>query len=159
MMGYWGNDTATLKSSRNLWFHTGDHGHRDEDDFYFFRPGDRLDPPARGERVGLGGRSACWRCHPDLLESAVYGVASPIGGQEVMAADRPQARRERRRPKRCSTSARTGWRTSPSRATCGSWTSLPKSHAQRILKQELKAEGIEVEGVWDRESVGYKVHR
>ena len=37
--------------------------------------------------------------------------------------------------------------------------SLPKSHAQRILKQELKTEGIEVEGVWDRESVGYKVHR
>ena len=37
--------------------------------------------------------------------------------------------------------------------------SLPKSHAQRILKQELKAEGSEVDGVWDRESVGYKVRR
>ncbi len=37
--------------------------------------------------------------------------------------------------------------------------SLPKSHAQRILKQELKAEGIEADGVWDRETVGYKVRR
>jgi crotonobetaine/carnitine-CoA ligase len=37
--------------------------------------------------------------------------------------------------------------------------SLPKSHAQRILKQELKAEGAEADGVWDREAVGYKVHR
>jgi crotonobetaine/carnitine-CoA ligase len=37
--------------------------------------------------------------------------------------------------------------------------SLPKSHAQRILKQELKAEGSEADGVWDRESVGYKVRR
>ena len=37
--------------------------------------------------------------------------------------------------------------------------SLPRSHAQRILKQELKAEGIEAEGVWDRETVGYKVRR
>jgi crotonobetaine/carnitine-CoA ligase len=37
--------------------------------------------------------------------------------------------------------------------------SLPKSHAQRILKQELKAEGTEADGVWDRESVGYKVRR
>jgi crotonobetaine/carnitine-CoA ligase len=36
---------------------------------------------------------------------------------------------------------------------------LPKSHAQRILKQELKAEGIEADGVWDRESVGYQVQR
>ncbi|MGB0093134.1 MAG: hypothetical protein WBP81_11460 [Solirubrobacteraceae bacterium] len=37
--------------------------------------------------------------------------------------------------------------------------SLPKSHVQRILKQELKAEGIEAEGVWDREMVGYRVRR
>ena len=37
--------------------------------------------------------------------------------------------------------------------------SLPKSHAQRILKQELNAEGTEADGVWDRESVGYKVRR
>jgi crotonobetaine/carnitine-CoA ligase len=37
--------------------------------------------------------------------------------------------------------------------------SLHKSHAQRILKQELTAEGIEADGVWDRETVGYKVRR
>jgi crotonobetaine/carnitine-CoA ligase len=36
---------------------------------------------------------------------------------------------------------------------------LPKSHAQRILKQELKAEGIDIADVWDRETVGYQVHR
>jgi crotonobetaine/carnitine-CoA ligase len=36
---------------------------------------------------------------------------------------------------------------------------LPKSHAQRILKQELKADGTEADGVWDREDVGYKVKR
>jgi carnitine-CoA ligase len=37
--------------------------------------------------------------------------------------------------------------------------SLPKSHAQPILKQELKAEGTEADGVWDRESAGYKIRR
>lgn len=37
--------------------------------------------------------------------------------------------------------------------------SLPKSHAQRILKQELKAEGLEADDVWDRDSVGYQVRR
>ena len=36
---------------------------------------------------------------------------------------------------------------------------LPKSHAQRILKQELKAEGVDAPGVWDRESAGYEVRR
>jgi crotonobetaine/carnitine-CoA ligase len=37
--------------------------------------------------------------------------------------------------------------------------SLPKSHAQRILKQELKSEGVQADGVWDRETVGYQVQR
>src|SRR5581483_6377108 len=31
---------------------------------------------------------------------------------------------------------------------------LPKSHAQRILKHELKAEGTEAPGVWDSETEG-----
>jgi hypothetical protein len=36
---------------------------------------------------------------------------------------------------------------------------LPRSHAQRVLKHELKAEGTEAPGVWDRESVGYAIRR
>ena len=36
---------------------------------------------------------------------------------------------------------------------------LPRSHAQRVLKPELKAAGTEAEGVWDREAVGYVVQR
>jgi crotonobetaine/carnitine-CoA ligase len=36
---------------------------------------------------------------------------------------------------------------------------LPKSHAQRMLKQELKEEGIDAPGVWDREAAGYEVRR
>jgi crotonobetaine/carnitine-CoA ligase len=36
---------------------------------------------------------------------------------------------------------------------------LPRSHAQRVLKPELKAAGAEAPGVWDREAVGYVVQR
>jgi hypothetical protein len=36
---------------------------------------------------------------------------------------------------------------------------LPRQHAQRVLKQELKADGPEAPGVWDREAVGYVVQR
>ena len=96
--------------------------------------------------------------HSGLLESAVYGVPSPIGGQEVMAA----------------IVLKPGTTLAPEEILdfCTDKMphfavprylrfvdSLPKSHAQRILKQELKAEGIEGEGVWDRETVGYKVRR
>ena len=158
MAGYWRNDSATLKSIRNLWFHTGDHGHRDEDDFYFFRVRETDSIRRRGENISAWEVERVLAQHPELLESAVYGVPSPIGGQEVMAAIV-------RKP---------GSTVGPEEILdfCQDrmphfavpryvrfLDSLPKSHAQRILKQELKATGIEAEGVWDRETVGYKVHR
>jgi crotonobetaine/carnitine-CoA ligase len=158
MMGYWGNDSATLKSIRNLWFHTGDHGHRDEDGFYFFRVRESDSIRRRGENVSAWEIEQVLALHPDLLESAAYGVPSPIGGQEVMVA----------------IVCKSGTSVAPEEVLdfCQDKMphfavpryvrfvdELPRSHAQRVLKHELKAEGIEAEGVWDRESVGYKVHR
>jgi crotonobetaine/carnitine-CoA ligase len=158
MSGYYNNDSATLKSIRNLWFHTGDHGHRDADDFYYFRARETDSIRRRGENISAWEVERVLALHPELLESAVYGVPSPIGGQEVMAAIvlKPGA-------------------DLPPEAILDFCTdkmphfavprylrfvdSLPKSHAQRILKQELKAEGTEAQGVWDRETVGYKVRR
>jgi crotonobetaine/carnitine-CoA ligase len=158
MMGYWGNDTATLKSMRNLWFHTGDHGTRDEDGFYFFRVRETDSIRRRGENVSAWEIERVLAMHEDLLETAAYGVASPIGGQEVMVA----------------IVLRDGASVTPEAVLdfCQGKMphfavpryvrfveELPKSHAQRILKHQLKAEGIEGHGVWDRESVGYQVQR
>jgi crotonobetaine/carnitine-CoA ligase len=36
---------------------------------------------------------------------------------------------------------------------------LPRSHAQRVLKGELKSAGVDAPGVWDREAAGYVVAR
>ena len=158
MAGYWNNESATLKSMRNLWFHTGDHGHRDEDDFHYFRVRETDSIRRRGENVSAWEVERILALHPELLESAVYAVPSPIGGQEVMAAIV-------RKP---------GSSVTPEAVLdfCQDRMShfavpryvrfvdaLPKSHAQRILKQELKAEGIDIADVWDRETVGYQVHR
>ncbi len=158
MMGYWNNDSATLRSIRNLWFHTGDMGHRDEDGFYYFRVRETDSIRRRGENVSAWEIEQVLALHPDLLESAAYGVASPIGGQEVMVA----------------IALKSGASVAPEEVLdfCQDKMphfavpryvrfvdELPKSHAQRILKHELKAEGIEAEGVWDRESVGYEVRR
>jgi crotonobetaine/carnitine-CoA ligase len=158
MAGYWGNDSATLRSIRNLWFHTGDHGHRDEDDFYFFRVRETDSIRRRGENISAWEVERVLALHPDLLESAVYGVPSPIGGQEVMAAivlkpDRSVA------PAALLDFCQDKMPHFAVPRYVRFVDELPKSHAQRILKHELKAEGIEVEGVWDRETIGYKVHR
>ncbi len=158
MAGYWDNDSATLKSMRNLWFHTGDHGYRDEDEFFFFKARETDSIRRRGENVSAWEVERVLALHPELLESAVYGVPSPIGGQEVMAAIvttpdsslTPEAVLDFCQGKLSHFAIPRYLRFVDS---------LPKSHAQRILKQELKAEGTEAEGVWDRESVGYKVVR
>lgn len=158
MAGYWNNDSATLKSIRNLWFHTGDHGYRDDDGFFFFKARETDSIRRRGENVSAWEVERVLALHEEVLESAVYGVPSALGGQEVMAA----------------IVLKPGSTLSPE-AILDFCTermahfavprylrfvdALPKSHAQRILKQELKAEGVEADGVWDRESVGYKVRR
>jgi crotonobetaine/carnitine-CoA ligase len=158
MTGYWNNDRATLKSIRNLWFHTGDHGHRDSDGFFYFRVRETDSIRRRGENVSAWEVERVLALHEDVLESAVYGVPSPIGGQEVMAAIvlkpgstlAPEALLDFCSERMAHFSVPRYLRFVDT---------LPKSHAQRILKQELKAEGAEADGVWDRESVGYKVRR
>ncbi|MGB0093133.1 MAG: AMP-binding protein [Solirubrobacteraceae bacterium] len=81
MAGYWGNDSATLKSIRNLWIHTGDHGHRDEDDFYFFRVRETDSIRRRGENISAWEVERVLAQHPELLESAVYGVPCRSAGR------------------------------------------------------------------------------
>jgi crotonobetaine/carnitine-CoA ligase len=158
MAGYWNNDSATLKSIRNLWFHTGDHGHSDAEGFFYFRVRETDSIRRRGENVSAWEVERVLALHEEVLESAVYGVPSPIGGQEVMAAIvlkpgstlAPEALLDFCTERMAHFAVPRYLRFVDS---------LPKSHAQRILKQELKAEGAEADGVWDRESVGYKVRR
>jgi crotonobetaine/carnitine-CoA ligase len=158
MAGYWNNDSATLKSIRNLWFHTGDHGYRDADGFFFFKARETDSIRRRGENVSAWEVERVLALHDEVLESAVYAVPSPLGGQEVMAAIvlkpgstlAPEALLDFCNERMAHFAVPRYLRFVDS---------LPKSHAQRILKQELKAEGTEVDGVWDRESVGYKVRR
>jgi carnitine-CoA ligase len=158
MAGYWSNDSATLKSIRNLWFHTGDHGHRDAEGFFWFKARETDSIRRRGENISAWEVERVLALHSEVLESAAYGVASPIGGQEVMAAIvlqpgsdlSPEAILDFCQDKMPHFAVPRYLRFVDT---------LPKSHAQRTLKQELKAEGTEADGVWDRETVGYKVQR
>ena len=86
MERYWGNDAATLDSMRNLWFHTGDNAYRDEDGYFWFVARGTDSIRRRGENVSAWEVERVLADHPELLEAAVYGVPSELGGQEVMVA-------------------------------------------------------------------------
>ena len=158
MERYWGNDAATLALMRNLWFHTGDYARQDRDGFIWFLERATDSIRRRGENVSAWEVERVVADHPDLLEAAVYGVPSDVGGEEIMVAVVPRPGVE------VTPEALLDFCTGkmPHFAIpryVRTMDRLPRNHAQRVLKKELKAAGIDADGVWDREAVGYVVQR
>lgn len=85
MLGYWNRITETQKVLQNGWFHTGDLGRMDEDNYFYIV--DRLKDminvsgfkvyPSEVERVILE--------HPSVVEAAVYGMSDRLKGEVVNA--------------------------------------------------------------------------
>lgn len=74
--GYFNDPEATLQVWRNLWYHTGDLGRRDEDDQWYFV--DR-----KADFIRFGGRNissfaveAAVGAHPAVLQCAAHGITS-----------------------------------------------------------------------------------
>jgi hypothetical protein len=84
--GYYRREADTVEAWRNLWFHTGDRGTRDEDGFLFFL--DRMKDciRRRGENISTWEVESAVNTHEAVLESAAYGVASELSESEVMIA-------------------------------------------------------------------------
>lgn len=84
--GYYKMPEETLHRFRNLWFHTGDRGQFDDAGYLYFV--DRTDDVIRrrGENISSWEIERAVTAHPDVVEAAVYGVASELSEQEVMVA-------------------------------------------------------------------------
>ena len=83
MCGYFGRPEATAAAWRNGWFHTGDVFYRDiEGNLYFV---DRMKDALRrrGENVSSFEVEAQVNEHADVLQSAVIGVPSEFGEDEI----------------------------------------------------------------------------
>jgi len=93
MLGYWNQPEYTARVFRNLWYHTGDAGYRDEEGRIYFV--DRLTDSMRrrGENISSMEVEDEINQHPDVLECAVFPVAAEHGEREVMAAITPKAGR------------------------------------------------------------------
>lgn len=84
--GYYGNDRATVEATRDLWFRSGDRGYLTErgDLFFVERTKDSL--RRRGENISAWEVESILVADPRVREAAVYGVVTPDGEEEVMAA-------------------------------------------------------------------------
>lgn len=76
--GYWGRPEVTVETSRNWWYHTGDVGIIDEENFLFFvdRKADYL--RRRGENIASFEVESIIMGHGQIADVAVHAVPSPL---------------------------------------------------------------------------------
>jgi acyl-CoA synthetase (AMP-forming)/AMP-acid ligase II len=85
MIGYYKNPEQTGETLRGDWCLSGDTGYMDDEGFFYYT-GRKKDMIIRGgENIFPDEIEAVVNRHPDILESAVIGVADPVMGQEVLA--------------------------------------------------------------------------
>jgi crotonobetaine/carnitine-CoA ligase len=81
--GYFGMPERTLKSWRNLWFHTGDIGRMDDEGRFYFmhRISERI--RVKGEMVSAYEIEEGVLLHPDVKDCAVIGVAGEMTEEDI----------------------------------------------------------------------------
>ena len=84
--GYYRNDEAMARTTRNGWYWSGDLGYVDDDGWVYFagRTSDWL--RVDGENFPAAPVEAIVARHPDVMLASVYGVPDVDSGDQVMAA-------------------------------------------------------------------------
>jgi carnitine-CoA ligase len=155
--GYWGRPADTLAATRNLWFHTGDLGRIDDDGYFFFvdRKKDYL--RCRGENISSFELERAFMAHPAVAEVAVHAVPSALGEDDlkVTAVLRAGvALNEEELVRWCLD--KLPYFAVPRYVEFR--PELPKNPVQRVLKYQLRSEGV-TPATWDRQASGIVVQR
>lgn len=155
--GYWRRPEATLQAFRDLWFRSGDVGSLDETGFFTFR--DRKKDYLRrgGENISSFEVEATFRAHPEIEDLAAHAVPSELTEDEVKV-----------------TAIRKPGATVTEEELCR-WAvdrmphfavpryiefreDLPRNQVGRVLKYQLRSEGV-TSATWDRATSGLKIAR
>ena len=84
--GYWRNEEADARATRNGWYWTGDLGYVDDDGYVYFAGRTAEWLRVDGENFPAGPIETAVSRHPDVAHAAVYGVPDADSGDAVMAA-------------------------------------------------------------------------
>jgi carnitine-CoA ligase len=155
--GYWGRPEATVETSRNWWYHTGDIGRVDSDDYLYFvdRKADYL--RRRGENVSSFEVEGVYMAHGGLADVAVHAVPSQMTEDDikVTATLKSGATVTEEELFRWSIDQLPYFalpRYIEFRET------LPRSPLGRVLKRELRDEGV-TDQTWDADASGIVVEK
>jgi len=150
--GYWGRPEATVETSRNWWYHTGDIGRIDADRYLYFvdRKADYL--RRRGENISSFEVERILMGHGGLADVAVHAVPSELTEDDLkLTATVAEG-------STVTADELFGWCIDqlPYFALpryIEFRDELPRSPVGRVLKRELRAEGVTAT-TWDAEASG-----
>jgi crotonobetaine/carnitine-CoA ligase len=155
--GYWRKPEETLKAFRNLWYHTGDYGRRDDEGFITFvdRKKDAL--RRRGENVSSMELEMAIAGHPHIAEAAVVAVPSEVTEDDIKALV-VVVPGETLEPEELFTffKERLPYFAIPRYVELV--PELPKNAMARVMKHLLRDRGVTAE-TWDFEALGFAVGR
>ena len=150
--GYWGRPEVTVETSRNWWYHTGDIGIVDEENFLFFvdRKADYL--RRRGENIASFEVESIIMGHGQIADVAVHAVPSPLTEDDLkITATRVEGATVNEEELFLWCVEQLPYFALPRYIEFR--TDLPRSPVGRVLKRELRAEGV-TSATWDLEQSG-----
>ncbi|MBA1204274.1 ATP-dependent acyl-CoA ligase [Pseudomonas capeferrum] len=146
--GYWNRPADTLKVMRNMWFHTGDIGKMDEDGFFFFLDRKKDYMRRGGENISGFEMERSFIAHPEIEEVAVHAVFSELSEDEVKVTAVLREGSNLSEEQLCRWAIeRVPYYAVPRFIEFR--PSLPRSPVGRILKYQLREEGVTAH-TWDR---------
>jgi crotonobetaine/carnitine-CoA ligase len=145
--GYWRRPDATMAVTRNLWFHTGDIGRFDSDGWFWFvdRKKDYL--RRRGENISSYELERTFRAHPGIADVAVHAVPSELTEDDVKVTAVRRDGADLTEEQLCRWCLdKLPYFAVPRYIEFR--TELPRNATGKILKHQLRDEGVTV-GTWD----------
>ncbi|MBI2572052.1 MAG: AMP-binding protein [Candidatus Schekmanbacteria bacterium] len=138
---YYKNEAASADKTRDGWLRTGDVMRRDAGGFLYF-VGRRTDSMRRrGENVSAYEVEKEVDAHPDVLESAAFGVPSELAEEEIMVCVVPvEGRTVDPQALAAFLAPRLPKYALPRYVEVVD--ALPKTATHRVMKEELKARGV-----------------
>ena len=150
--GYWGRPEVTVETSRNWWYHTGDIGTIDIDDYLYFvdRKADYL--RRRGENIASFEVERILMSHGAIADVAVHAVASQLSEDDLkVTATLKQDATLTEEELFLWCVDRLPYFVLPRYIEFRA--ELPRSPVGRVLKRELRAEGATAD-TWDLDKSG-----
>ena len=155
--GYWHNPEATVGAWRNLWYHTGDLGRRDEDGDWFFVDRKKDYIRHKGRNISSFEVERAFAAHPAVAEAAASASPSRSSSEAelmVFVTLKPGERHARRARRFVNENA--PYFFVPRYLELNG--ELPHTPTGRVQKFALRERGVGP-ATWDRVAAGFEVRR